>query len=106
MSASTAAGRADPPPPGTSPRRPLQAAPPLATASDAHHPCMPCPEAEKKSGMSLTKRGGGSVEWSDMNSKNKRAMEVWRKSTDRRVNKGKTEVGVPMIEVPVEMPRV
>ena len=64
------------------------------------------PEAEKRSGMSLTKQGGGSDEWSTMNSKNKRAMQTWKKSPDQRVNKGKKNVGVPMREVPLEMPQV
>ena len=64
------------------------------------------PEAEKRSGVSLTKQGGGSDEWSAMNTENKNAMRTWKKSPDKRVNKGKKHVGVPMTEVPVLMPQV
>ena len=64
------------------------------------------PEAEKVSGMSLTEQGGGSEEWAAMNHENREAMREWKRSPDKRVNKGKEHVGVPMTEVLFEMPQV
>ena len=56
--------------------------------------------------MSLTAMGGGSREWSIMNKANRDMMKAWKKSGEKRMNKGKRTVGIPMQEVPVEYIRV
>ena len=41
-----------------------------------------------------------------MNKANRDMMKAWKKSGEKRMNKGKRTVGIPMQEVPVEYIRV